>query len=497
MNFIPDQDKLRLWDTWAFVAENGDVHLFYLANKPGGAWGYVGHAVSRDWLHWTDLPEIRLRGEEGAWDAGGCGTGMVFRYDDGRYYMSYTGGLSVEEATGLLTSSDLIHWEKLTPKAPFWPRVRQAPYEEDANRVALSPAWRDAYVTKNPKGEWEAVCSARINGGPAAGRACLARCRLAGPDHWITLPPLGHTGKYSSMEVPEIFPFAGRYWILFSTGSGWGVGLDARDRTAVTGSFVLSSEHWEGPYTVPQDNLLIGAGSNQMHSYVARTVLHNGERLVYHHYASDPTAAALPKLLVAERDGLALAPWSGLKKLWLRPTMPSGWRTFPFGPRAPGEWRVNGDHVTGTCAYGADATIADAAAPDIDIEAEVTLRSGRRAGLAVGMKSDRDSAGYACLLDAEKGEITVGRFERWPHGNGPRLDNRIDAVRRPVRRDRAYRLRLLRRNRFLELFVDDRLVFSSVLADPRGGGAVACVLESGSAEYRILRAHALEPLPRG
>src|SRR4028119_2001734 len=120
MNFIPDQTQLQLWDTWAYVDRDRDVHLFYLANKPGGAWGYVGHAVSQDWLHWPHLPASRIRGEEGTWDGGGCGSGMVFRHDDGRYYMTYTGGLSVEEATGLLTSRDLVTWEKLTPNAPLW-----------------------------------------------------------------------------------------------------------------------------------------------------------------------------------------------------------------------------------------------------------------------------------------------------------------------------------------------------------------------------------------
>ena len=185
MNFVPDQTKLQLWDTWVYVTEQNQVHLFYLANKPGGAWGYAGHAVSDDWLHWRDLPEIRLRGDDGAWDAGPCGTGMVFRHDDGRYYMTYTGALSTNEASGLFTSADLVHWEKLTPNAPYWPRTVSPPYETDDNRVAGSPAWRDAYVTRNPRGEWEAVCSARVDAGPAAGRACLAlqACRAGPLDH--------------------------------------------------------------------------------------------------------------------------------------------------------------------------------------------------------------------------------------------------------------------------------------------------------------------------
>ncbi len=494
MNFVPDQTKLQLWDTWVYVTEQHEVHLFYLANKPGGAWGYAGHAVSDDWLHWRDLPEIRLRGDEGAWDAGGCGTGMVFRYDDGRYYMSYTGALSVNEASGLFTSSDLIHWEKLTPNAPYWLRVTTAPYETDAKRVAQSPAWRDAYVTRNPKGEWEAVCSARVDSGPAAGRACLARCRLDGLDRWITLPPLAHTGRYSSMEVPEIFAFAGQYWVLFSTGSGWGVRLDTPERTAVTGTFCLRAATWDGPYHAPRHNLLIGAGNNQMHAYVARVVEFKGQHLVYHHYAGSPTAMGLPKLLVAEGDTLALAPWDGLPAFWL-PAAIEPWNGYTFGAAHAGKWKSEGAHVTGECAYGSDAVIAECHAPDIDVEATVTLRLGRRAGIGVGMHPDKTSAGLVCLLDAEAGEITLSRFERWEHANGLRLDSRIDSINRRILRNHPYRLRILRRAGFLEMFVDDRLVFSSLVPAP-SGGAIACVLESARADFAIDRVNALEPMAR-
>lgn len=496
MNFVPDQSQLQLWDTWVYVTEQNEVHLFYLANKPGGAWGYVGHAVSDDWLHWRDLPEIRLRGEEGAWDAGGAGTGMVFRYDDGRYYMTYTGALSVKEASGLFTSRDLIHWEKLTPNAPLWERQNAAPYEEDKNRVAISAAWRDAYVTHNPAGEWEAVCSARVNHGPAAGRACFARCRLVGLDHWMTLPPLAHTGRYSSMEVPELFAFAGRYWALFSTGSGWGVRLDTPEQAAVTGTFYLSSDKWEGPYRGPRNNLLLGASNNQMHSYVGRVVVHKGQHIVYHHYASNPTAMGLPKRLVAEGETLALAPWDGLRGIWARPAQREAWQSTTFGSVTAGQWKAEGEKVTGECKYGADAFLADAHAPDIDLEATVILRRGRRAGIGVGMKPDKNSGGLVCLLDAEAGQITLSRFERWEHGNGPRLDARIEEVRRRIQRNRAYRLRLLRRGKFLELFVDDRLVFSSLVPDAPVGGAIACVLESAAAEFTFERIHVLEPMAR-
>jgi len=494
MNFIPDQTQLQLWDTWVYLAENDDIHLFYLANKPGGAWGYVGHAVSRDWLHWTDLPEIILRGEPGTWDAGGCGTGMVFKHDDGRYYMSYTGALSVNEASGLFTSRDLITWEKLTPKAPYWTRQTTPPYEEDTRRVAISPAWRDAFVTRNPQGEWEAVCSARVNEGAAAGRACLARCKLMGLDHWVTMPPLAHTGKYSSMEVPEIWSFGGKYWVVFSTGSNWGVRLDTESRRAVTGTFYVCADKWEGPYYAPKNNLLIGAGNNQMHSYVGRLLPYHGQYLLYHHYAGNPTAMGLPKVVNVEGDQLYLSPWDGLKGIWQGEAKLEEWRTYPAGVVAPGTWKQNEKTITGHCAYGSDALIAEAHAPNVDMEGTITLKSGRRAGIAVGMRPDKTSNGFACLLDAVAGEVTLTRFVRWEHANGLQLDARVDEVKYPVRRNRTYRFRLLRRDKYLEFFLDNRLVFSSLVPEPAMGGAIACVLESASAAFTIERVHILEPL---
>lgn len=495
MNFVPDQTQLQLWDTWVYVTEANEVHLFYLANKPGGAWGYVGHAVSDDWLHWRDLPEIQLRGPEGAWDAGASGTGMVFRCD-GRYYMTYTGALSVKEATGLFTSTDLITWEKLTPDAPLWERVDAAPYETEARRVAISAAWRDAYVTHNPNGEWEAVCSARIDDGPAAGRACLARCRLESLTDWQTLPPLAHTGHYSSMEVPEIFAFAGRWWVIFSTGSNWGVRLDTPERDATFGTYFLSAENWEGPYHGPDNNLLIGAGNNQMHAYVGRVVVFQGQHLLYHHYASNPTAMGLPKLLVAEGDSLVLAPWDGLPKIWQQAVSLSEWKVSTFGNVPAGEWKAEGEHITGECRYGSDAFVMDADAPDIDVEMTVTIQEGRRAGIGVGMKPNKTLRGIACLLDAEAGEITIGHCDQWEHGNGLRLDALIDRVKRPIERGRPYRLRLLRRGAFAELFADDRLIFSSVLPETPAGGGLACLLESATAAFHVERIHALEPMPR-
>lgn len=492
MNFVPSQDQLRLWDTWIYVAPKGEIHLFYLANKPGGAWGYVGHAVSTDWVTWSDLPEIRLTGEPGAWDDGASGTGMVFRHDDGRCYMTYTGALSRGEAGGLLVSSDLITWEKCSVASPCWPRCGEEPYERENEQVAASGAWRDPYVTRDPQGRLIAVCSARLSGGPAAGRACFASAQLTSLDGWVTGPPLAHTGRYASMEVPEIFPFEDRWWALFSTGSNWGVRLDTPSRDAVTGTFFLSSETWDGVYGGPPENLLLGSGGNRMDAYVARQVTYEGLTLIYHHYAGSPTAFGLPKELKRDGEALYLAPWTGVERLH-RPVERGDWMSLSHGSVTPGIWMFSDHRAAGDCRYGSDAALRPTGCGDLDVEVQVVLRRGRRAGIGI-VTPDVESRGVAVLLDSERGEVTLTRCDRWQHGCGMRLDDRIDVVRHGVRKGIAYRLRLMRRGQWLECFVNGRLMFASVLPDVGPGGAVASVLESGAADFHWDRIHRLAPL---
>jgi len=272
------------------------------------------------------------------------------------------------------------------------------------------------------------------------------------------------------------------------------VRLDTEGRRAVTGTFYVCADKWEGPYHAPKNNLLIGAGNNQMHSYVGRLLPYHGQYLLYHHYAGNPTAMGLPKVVNVEGDRLYLSPWEGLKGIWQGEAKLEEWRTYPAGVVAPGTWKQTDETITGHCAYGSDALIAEAHTPNVDMEGTLTLKSGRRAGIAVGMRPDKTSNGFACLLDAVASEITLTRFVRWEHANGLQLDARVDEVKYPVRRNRTYRFRLLRRDKYLEFFLDNRLIFSSLVPEPTMGGAIACVLESASAAFTIERVHILEPL---
>jgi beta-fructofuranosidase len=497
MNYQPsEKSQLSLWDSWVYITDNDVIHLFFLAGKAGCGWGYAGHAVSHDWVHWEELPPVKLSGEKGAWDEGPVGTGMVFRHDDGRYYMTYTGKLEgTQQCHGLFVSDDLMEWQKISVDGPVWPRSQQPPYEQDENRATLQ-AWRDAFVTRNPEGQWEAFCAGRVDFGPHAGRGCIARCRLESIDTWIDLPPVADVGLYAAMEVPEVFEFAGRCWAIFSTTSGWGTRVGTPERPIAAGTFFLSADHWQGPYRAIPDNLLIGAGFNKMSAYVARVVEYQGQHLVYHHYAGNggPPAFGLPKVLNADGDKLYLTAWEGIDALRRGQLDLTGWQALSNGPQAPGEWNVGGQVINGNCEVGAAILRAETEAVDVDIEVELTIRSGARAGLVTGLPATPNAKGIACLLDAQAGEITIGEAYTWINASGPNLSQIIDSVRRPVEHNRTYTVRLIHRHRYVELFIGDRLVFSTVTESVPQGGGIGCAVEDAAAAFNIRQAYRLEPM---
>jgi len=63
-------DGMKMWDPW-FVEHDGQVHLFHLQRLSGGSKrtaaeaDHIGHAVSRDFIHWTEQPLTVGPGEKG------------------------------------------------------------------------------------------------------------------------------------------------------------------------------------------------------------------------------------------------------------------------------------------------------------------------------------------------------------------------------------------------------------------------------------------------
>jgi hypothetical protein len=98
------------------------------------------------------------------------------------------------------------------------------------------------------------------------------------------------------------------------------------------------------------------------------------------------------------------------------------------------------------------------------------------------------------FLDYVRNEMYVGAG-RLNAPWGLELFPAQDRFRMPLRRDRAYRLRVFVRDQHVEAYLDERWVFTYVLGgDPQAGG-VGVLVHRGEARFSDLRAAAIEPLP--
>lgn len=70
----------------------------------------------------------------------------------------------------------------------------------------------------------------------------------------------------------------------------------------------------------------------------------------------------------------------------------------------------------------------------------------------------------------------------------------IDSVRRPLFHNQTYRVRLIHRHCYVEVYVDGRLVFSTVTDFVPSVGGIGCAIESANAEFVFRHAHRLEAL---
>lgn len=102
----------RLNDPNGLCYWKGYWHLFY-QNNPGTVWMW-GHAVSRDLIHWKDLPRAILPGVEKE-----CWSGMVMIEED-RAIAAYFG---LGAGIMIATSNDplLVRWEKVNGGEPIIP----------------------------------------------------------------------------------------------------------------------------------------------------------------------------------------------------------------------------------------------------------------------------------------------------------------------------------------------------------------------------------------
>ena len=189
----------------------GEYHVFYLHHGLGTGTPW-DHIVSRDLIHWEELPRALPLGAAHEPDGGNVYTGSVLEHE-GTFHIFYT-GFNPEHPDGRehimhATSPDLIAWTK-QPGHTF--KADGVHYRDIGGED-----FRDPFVFWNEeeKAWWMLLCARDgRNGQPVTGL-----CTSGDLVHWRQRRPL--TGNWSCPpECPDLFQTGGM-WYLIASAQNW------------------------------------------------------------------------------------------------------------------------------------------------------------------------------------------------------------------------------------------------------------------------------------
>lgn len=253
-----------VWDSW-YVEHAGEVHAFYLtAPKALGdpdlrhTSARIGHAVSKDLVSWTVLPDALAPGAAGDFDDLAVWTGSIVRHQ-GQWHLFFTGigrseGPSVQRV-GHAVSSDLMTWHRV---------ARSPAVSADAHWYATaglfdSPdePWRDPWVFPAADGLWHMLLTAAPRRDVDSTAGAIAHCVSPDLAAWSVAAPLTTRAAFRQLEVSQMVRVDGRDVLVFSAAASdvLGPGIDA-----VTGTYTAPADSELGPHHLERAEPVRAAG---------------------------------------------------------------------------------------------------------------------------------------------------------------------------------------------------------------------------------------------
>jgi beta-fructofuranosidase len=447
IHYRPDPGTLA--DTIPFYW-NGEYHVFYLLAGMGGTpWA---HIVSRDLIHWKDLPLALPLGKPEEPDGGNVFTGSVIARN-GAFHIFYT-GFNPDHPGGReqimhATSPDLIRWTK-HPEQTF--HADGVHYQFNRGED-----FRDAFVFWNEEAKeyWMLLCARDARtGAPVTGVAVSTDMKT-----WRQAPPLV-TNWPGAPECPDLFRI-GKTWYLISSPS-------------VGSTVYRTAADLRGPWSESE------ASSLDTPILYAAKRMHDGRRHILTGWIRD---------LAGERDGGGFQ-WGGHQSvprevyagpgglLFSRP-VPEAVAVFTekvFDLKtepAP-------ETVTGNWVYAGNALAAEGAArcrfpapANYMLTCKVRLEPGA-AFVLTFREQDALDAGYRLILRPALKEAEI-------MGPGFRFPRRC-----PLDASKPLTVRAFVQGTIIECFVNDAFAFSARAYNFREG-KLGLAVEGGRAEVLALQ----------
>lgn len=526
MIYRPPEPR-SLWGFWT-IEWNGEFHVFYdedvNADYDVLSWqknhDHVGHAVSRDLVHWEARPSLCVRGKKGEWNEmpyGGMKTGCIARLED-KFYMFVGATINNVQVIGLWISKDLENWEQhpdnpvLIPAEPYY-LASPAP-----ERPGVS--WRDpGIIYSKEDGHYHMCISAMAKERDSSHTlgSVIGHVRSKDLIHWEYLPPFNTPGlldRFYQNEEAELFEMDGRYYLIFDGGTTGGMRVNTPHRDDVRGSFYMMSSSLDGKFVLPEDDFLLGNDTGSRCVTTGRVFPYHGTNIFFHFSIAKRPVLGTPKIVRTRPDGTLYLEYMPAIETLETEVICKSIRDIPeIESPDSGQWQTSDEGLSCDVSHGGSVRrIADNIA---DCHLTCTLKgiSATRAGVVVRICDDADAGvfprGVGIILDFDKQKMFIADANGYPKTGW--YCKELESCRMPLQRNKDYQIRCLNREEHLEVYLDNRWVFTTILPEsgklaesyrrhyrwgssvPRSG-AVELMAENGQAIFSDFRLASIEPL---